>query len=705
MPKEINFILPSNNDGGGNRWSYLLANEFTKLDKNLQINFLYPKFEYYSNIYSLDRNVQRFPFKVKSKNKFISIFKFFLFLKKTLKPNTIIIVSDPILSILMFFFKKNIVYRNIASDDYNLYKFSTYRKFGLIPIYKILTYLSFFYKNVNYIFNSQYTYSRIYQNSKIPFYLNNIKSNIIYPMIDDNYLNIKNKNKSNRERSIVIFPRKHSNKGFDKFHHLKNTNQFKELRIKNIYLVINKSESFKYYNDKDYIIINPSNDNDIINTLDKSYCFLSTSESEGFGLPPLEAMSRGCCPIIIDAGGTSSYCFNGFNSLVSSKNDINSLFNNIKIMFNNNEFRNKLSNNGLKTAKKFNQKSISNEWYKRITNVELNRKIKSNKKTFLGMLKKRINYYLFIYKNCDLQLKYKVFFEFIFYPFVIIRNLLEIYLSGFFINKNSRNRKECSKNIYLCLQDWSEYEDQRLKVLKNGYTYKCGLKNQEKKLISKNYKVSKYLYISTSKVINTTKESIFHKDLEFFKKNNFSIEVVENDYLDFSSYAKFFYNKIDQDKNDILIFMNSSVSTEFNEPIIDNYIEYFINNNDVGLLGISSNSCRYQSLDPFNFDPHVQSLFFITTTDVIKEVILNNNNVFPGLNASRNNKYSLILNGEIKLSKIIMKLGYKIAIINNYGDVKKFNSNSLFKNRSKWPLSKRDSRLSSNYPSQTSLIV
>ena len=241
--------------------------------------------------------------------------------------------------------------------------------------------------------------------------------------------------------------------------------------------------------------------------------------------------------------------------------------------------------------------------------------------------------------------------------------------------------------------------------MKNGFVYRCGLEYQYNKLKSNKYLTEKFLYISVNDKNNLDKSNLNIKKLENFKKNDFEINIVNNEYLDFSSYADFYYKKVEKNKNDILLFMNSSVSTEFNEPIIDNYIDYFNKNKDVGILGISANSSKYQSLIGINFNPHIQSLFFITTTDIMKKVINKNKNIFPGLNSSKNNKYSLIINGEIKLSKIIMELGYNIAVVNNYGEVKKFNFNYFFMNRQRWPMSKRDSRLNSNYPSQTCLII
>ena len=134
-------------------------------------------------------------------------------------------------------------------------------------------------------------------------------------------------------------------------------------------------------------------------------------------------------------------------------------------------------------------------------------------------------------------------------------------------------------------------------------------------------------------------------------------------------------------------------------------MHYFNKNLDVGLFGISSNSKKYQSIIVNNFNPHIQSLFFITTTNILHEVMKINNNIFPGLNSTKKNKYSLILNGEIKLSEIVLKLGYKIAVINEYGKVNKFGNKGFLKNRSSWPNNQNDMRLNSNYPSQTNIIL
>ena len=704
IKNEINFILPSNNDGGGNRWSYALASMLIEKNKELKINFHYPEFKNLSNIYKLNKLVNIKVFKSKFKSKFLVYIFFIFFLKKTISKKSTIIISDPILSIFMFLFNKNLVIRNVASDDYNLYNFSFYRYFGILPIYKILTYISFFYKNVNFVFNSAFTYSRIFLYTKLPMQINNIENKIIHPMIDDIYLENKKNIFTKREKSIVIFPRKHSNKGFDLIHKIKNSPEIKNLNLNKIYLIFNKNESFKYFSDKDYTILHPKSDQDIINILDKSYCFISTSFSEGFGLPPLEAMSRGCVPIVIDAGGTSSYCFNGYNSLVCKKNDSYSLLQSIIKLFNNQELHNELSFNGINTSKNFNQNYVSNIWYDYIFNKITQTKVKKNKSIINFLYSKFNNLYL-IYKGCDFEIRLNILFEIIFFPFLLLYNYLHLMFGITSKNSDAKLRVKSTDTINICLQDWSEYENTRYKKLKNGFFYKCGLSNQIIKLYSEKYNTNKYLYLTLDKNLDNKNKISNIKNIDIFKKNNFKIVYTNNDYLDFSSYSDFFLNKINKKNNDILLFMNSSVSTDFNVPIIDNYVDYFNKNLDVGLFGISSNSKKYQSIIVNNFNPHIQSLFFITTTNILHEVIKINNNIFPGLNSTKKNKYSLILNGEIKLSEIVLKLGYKIAVINEYGKVNKFGNKGFLKNRSSWPNNQNDMRLNSNYPSQTNIIL
>jgi hypothetical protein len=692
MKNKITFIVPTNKDGGGNRWSFMLASNLANKD-NYDIDFIMPNYKDFTNIYSLNKKVKLTTYKPQNNFKIISIFRFIIFLKKNISEDRTIVVSDPILSIFMFFFKNKVI-RNVASDDYNLFNFTKYKFIGIVRIYKILTFFSFHYKNVKFVYNSVYTYKCIYSKMSFPFFFNNKNPIIIAPFIDNKYLTIPINEKINRENSIVIFPRKHNSKGFKMISDLNNSGTFIKLGIKKIYLVYNKSEHLKDFENDNFTLVNPKNDEEIIKILDKSICFISTSSSEGFGLPPIEAMSRKCIPIIVDAGGTSSFCNNLYNCLISKSDDKVSLIKNIELIMNDNSLKEKILKNILIFPKIFSENNATKNWENYISNLddhEINNQIRIKQFFSVGLIEKFIH----TFKGMDNKLKVHILVELICWPLFTLKNIFFNFSAYFVKEKETKVKREGEEtSIAICIQDWINYQEKRIKVLKNGYFYTCGIKNQFQKFISKKYNPFKYLYISKDNI-----ES--QKKYTDFINQGYEIVYNSNEYLDFSSYSNFYQKNKDKD---ILIFMNSSVSTEFNQPILDNYIDYFKDNNDIGLFGISANSKKYQSIIPFGFNPHIQSIFFITTSKILEKVIQKNDGFFPGINITEYNKYRLIIDGEIKLNQIILELGYSIAFVDEYGEVNKYSKNKIFKSKYSWAKPTGDLRLKTNYPSQANFI-
>ena len=66
---------------------------------------------------------------------------------------------------------------------------------------------------------------------------------------------------------------------------------------------------------------------------------------------------------------------------------------------------------------------------------------------------------------------------------------------------------------------------------------------------------------------------------------------------------------MNKNKNKILIFCNSSISSEKIDNFLDGYLDYFKENKNLGMLGISGNSKNHQSLIFNNFTPHIQTIF------------------------------------------------------------------------------------------------
>lgn len=700
---KVFILLPSDKDGGGNRWSYLLANNLTEsnqFDVNLCVCKVMNEKE---NIYPINKGVKKNVqfFKVPR------ILALCLFTKKILKTvddNSVILVSDPILSILLSLFSNNKIkiIRNIAADDYNLYNYSKiYRFSGLVLLYRIFLHFSFFSQNITNVFNSEYTFIKNYKNHRFAFVANDIQRLIIHPMMSNTYLD-KKKLFQNNKKNIVILPRKHTTKGFSLIEDLSNSGVFESLNIENIYLVYNEDISIK--KKSNFKVIHPNSDDDIIDIFDKSYCFISTSSNEGFGLPPLEAISRNCIPIIGEAGGNATFSQNLYNCLTYDTKKKDGLIRCLKKIYSDDNLADFLRKNFYKTLLPHSEKHISQKWkdliIKKIDLSESYRK----KNIFSNIVIYFYNNFYKKIKSIDKTLFKKLILEVLLFPFLILNNFFRKYFDFIFPTENNKKknfRKVTNNKVRLCIQDWVCYENIRYKTLKNGASYKCGLTQQDKKFESNKYSISKNLYISGTEQEHNL---FFDNKIKNTDFHNYKISKTNNELLDFSSY-KYFYSTLNKNENEILIFCNSSVSTEFNYPIIDKYLDYFNENRDVGVMGISSNTRDQQSLIFNNFSPHIQTLFFITTTFVLNDILKLNNNLFPGENSTLYNKYSIIQNGELKLSKLALKLGYSLAVIDQFGDVYKFNKKKKYINNSnRWQLPKLDMRVVSMYPSQAKIL-
>lgn len=85
---------------------------------------------------------------------------------------------------------------------------------------------------------------------------------------------------------------------------------------------------------------------------------LFTSWYEGFGMPPLEAMSCGTAVVCTECGGINSFVKNEYNALTSEVGNITSLTANIAAMLKYPQLRNMLALNGRKTAEELSYSKI-----------------------------------------------------------------------------------------------------------------------------------------------------------------------------------------------------------------------------------------------------------------------------------------------------------------------------------------------------------
>lgn len=251
-----------------------------------------------------------------------------------------------------------------------------------------------------------------------------------------------------------------------------------------------------------------------------------------------------------------------------------------------------------------------------------------------------------------------------------------------------------TKTVYVGLHEWGGYDLKREKTIKNGSTFTCGLYYQ---LLRYQRPQEKYNIDLTV----TMSDSERCKDLDYINKNCTRLVKVPNEGMDFSGYAHFFDN-IKSNDNSYVILTNSSVHCD-DENFLDGYIDYMENNLDVGILGVSYCTKIVQTLVRNNFTPHLQSFFYLTTIEVLTQIIEKNNGIFPGNGITY--KLLLIRNGEIRVSELVQSLGYNLAVVQENGEVYKWGKRKRFDIGYKnWTIAEGDVRQINRYPNKINKI-
>ena len=90
-----------------------------------------------------------------------------------------------------------------------------------------------------------------------------------------------------------------------------------------------------------------------VSIYNKVQVFLCSTIKEGYGLTGLEAMACGTPLVSTDYEGVKEYAVNEVNALLSPVKDIDAMIKNVIRIFENTELREKISKNGISTAKSF----------------------------------------------------------------------------------------------------------------------------------------------------------------------------------------------------------------------------------------------------------------------------------------------------------------------------------------------------------------
>lgn len=126
------------------------------------------------------------------------------------------------------------------------------------------------------------------------------------------------------------------------------------------------------------IIVDDLTEEQLIEEYQKADIFLAMGYPEGFGLPPLEAMSCGCVVIGFTGGGASEFMINGITALVSDDGDCMSVAKNIELVLHDCNYKERLRSGGQEISKKYsleNTKFALLDFYSGCLNINPNSNI------------------------------------------------------------------------------------------------------------------------------------------------------------------------------------------------------------------------------------------------------------------------------------------------------------------------------------------
>lgn len=224
------------------------------------------------------------------------------------------------------------------------------------------------------------------------------------------------------------------------------------------------------------------------------------------------------------------------------------------------------------------------------------------------------------------------------------------------------------KKVEFILHEWAGYPVIRKKNINHSIPeFSCGLKNQVESLSYFNKHSLKTRELNFNLSISDSKDSYFEMlNRENINLDFFEVHTKDNVGMDLGGYAQVIKKKISENNDELFVLINTSVSGFYGDKL-EEYIEAFEQNPQMGLLGISYSTKIYQTLIRNNFTPHVQSYFLVVRSSAMSKLLKSNNNKFPG--ESETNKFALIRFGEAKITSLIQKSGYQVGVIEPDGEL------------------------------------
>lgn len=257
-------------------------------------------------------------------------------------------------------------------------------------------------------------------------------------------------------------------------------------------------------------------------------------------------------------------------------------------------------------------------------------------------------------------------------------------------SRTAQRSQITSEEVLICIHEWAGYESKRTKKIGNAINeFECGLAYQLSRFSSYKGKYKLHVTLTISE----------REKYNYQLPENINLIDVSNKGYDFAGYAEYYRRNIENSTNNRYVILTNTSVEKTIQPFLDDFIKIFKKDESIGLLGISYNTKIFQTIIRNNFNPHIESFFIMTTSDILKQVVKKNRDRFPGDGITH--KLLLIRKGEVKLSSIVLELGYKLAVILDDGNLYTFGKRNKFDNGyATWRLPHGDYRAHCKIPNK-----
>jgi glycosyltransferase involved in cell wall biosynthesis len=350
----IFFVIANVKIGGGVRVILELASQLSKLKKYRVKVFFTGESQDLLKEYKLEYVNYKMKEEKNIVIRIVNIMNFNYYISKNIEKNDILFFGGPLIASLGLFtghVKQRFFY--VQNDEYNLVN-DLIKSNLMLRLYKG-TLRTIYSLPMTFLFTSDFSYRSFLKYT----FRQKTSKKLLHPAIGQNFLQADTSKRKNS--SIIRFStmaRLHHSKGFDQF--LKACEIYAENNQTPFLVTIISQEDFSGFSfPKNFRVLKPGSDAEIVDQLIDTDIFVSTSKFEGFCLPPLEAMACGCACIISNNGGSKEYAVDKENALLYEYPDVNTLANHMRKLASDIGLRNHLSRSGLRTVQKFHPESLA----------------------------------------------------------------------------------------------------------------------------------------------------------------------------------------------------------------------------------------------------------------------------------------------------------------------------------------------------------